>query len=290
MADPETNVIPSDSGSSGASDSTPQGGTPQVAQPATPIDVAEDTLLRIKGQKDPIKFGDLSKRQQADYTRKTQQHQAQVAKERQGLAAERSRLEQVAAALASRQQGGQGNQSPTDPFLTELGGAEYIDGKTAVKMIRAIQEQGFTPLVSAIKERDQVITQMYQHLVQLSNTVKELGGRAGSSDFDGKINQWLADGGYPPEAADFAKELYLAYEGDDLDAEFPAIFEARWKQIQGLFDAQRQAKVDAARRSLLVPGRGGNGAASRPIGLKGHESAKETADMLWDAMQARSGT
>ena len=116
-----------------------------------------------------------------------------------------------------------------------------------------------------------------------------MGGRFGTQDFDGKISNWLKEGGYPSEAADLAKEIYLAYEGDDLDNEFPQIFANRWEQIQQIIDSQRKAKVEAARRPLL-PGRGGNGVASKPIGLKGNESSKQLADTLWDAMQAGETT
>ena len=261
-----------------------EGSKPQV------FDLADDTLIRVKGQGEPVKFGDLSKRQQADYTRKTQQAQqlqATATRERQQLAAERARLEGIAASLASRQDGRGGD---ADPFLAELGKAEFIDGKTAVKLVQALQQQGFAPIANAIAERDKVITQLYQHVVQLSNTVKEMGGRFGQTDFDGKINNWLKEGGYPLEAADLAKEIYLAYEGDDLDNEFPQIFEARWNQIQTILDGQRKAKVDAARTLPKLPGRGGNGTASKPIGLKGTENAKQTADMLWDALQAGEQT
>ena len=120
-----------------------------------PIDLSDDTLVRVKGQAEPVKYGELSKRQQADYTRKTQQTaqlQAQVVRERQQLGAERARLETIAATLASRQQGDQGGQ--VDPFVAELGGAEFIDGKTAVKMLQAIQQRGLAPIASAIQERE----------------------------------------------------------------------------------------------------------------------------------------
>ena len=275
--------------------STGQGGVSDAgaagAGSPTIFDLSDDSLVRVKGQGEPVKFGELSKRQQADYTRKTQQAQqlqATAARERQQLAAERSRLEGIAASLVQRQQGRGGEQ--VDPFMAELGAAEFIDGKTAVKLVQALQSGGFEPIANAIKERDKVISQLYQHVVQLSNTVKEMGGRFGQTDFDGKINRWLEEGGYPAEAADLAKEIYLAYEGEDLDNEFPQIFQQRWNQIQSILDKQRQAKVEAARRQPMLPGRGGNGAASKPIGLKGNENAKTLADTLWDAMQAGEQT
>lgn len=301
MAD-ELGVSPSTGGdSSSQSTSTPNlgggqaGGGVSAGEGAgagpSPIDLSDDTLVRVKGQAQPVKFGELSRRQQADYTRKTQQAQqlqAQATRERQQVAQERSRLEQIAATLASRQGGGQ--QGQTDPFMDELGKAEYIDGKTAVKLVQALQQQGFAPIAKAIQDRDQVITQLYKHVVQLSNQMKEMGGRFGQTDFDGKIANWLKEGGYPAEAADLAKEVYLAYEGDDLDNEFPQIFQNRWNQLMTIIDNQRKQKVEAARKAPILPGRGGAGSAAKPIGLKGNETSKQIADSLWDAMQARNET
>lgn len=265
---------------------TGSGGVSSGQQTTTPshIDLTDDSLVRVNGQGDPVKYGDFSKRQQADYTRKTQQHAAQVAKERQAIASERARLEGIAASLVSRQTQNQPGQGQQDPFLTELGNAEFIDGKTAVKLVQALQQGGFAPIQQAIQERDKVITSLYQHVVRLSNQMKDMGNRFGTQDFDGKINRWLKDGGYPAEAADLAKEVYLAYEGDDLDNEFPTIFQNRWNQIQSIIENQRKAKVEAARRAPMLPGRGGNGSASKPIGLKGNETPKQAADLLWESL------
>ena len=281
---------PSFGGSTGQGGVSDVGGTgngaPQV------FDLSDDSLVRIKGQGTPIKFGDLSKRQQADYTRKTQQAEQlrrQVTSQQQEVARERARLEGMAAQLVARQNQNQGG-GQQDPFMAELANAEFIDGKTAVKLIESIRQGGLAPIAAAIQERDKVITQLYQHVVRLTNQVGQMGNRFGSQDFDGKINKWLSDGGYPAEAADLAKEIYLAYEDDDLDTEFPQIFEARWNQIQNILDKQRQAKVEAARRQPMLPGRGGAGSPSKPIGLKGNESAKTLADNLWEAMQVGDQT
>ncbi len=276
------------SGSGGVSDQV----NTQSAAP-TVYDLSDDTLVRVNGQSQPVKFSDLSRRQQADYTRKTQAAQKlhqQAQSLQQQNQTERARLETIAAQLAARQQGNRGSNQDNDPFMTELAGKEYIDGKTAVEIVRQLQNQGLAPIANAITQRDKVIGQLYNQLKALSNQVNEMGGRFGQSDFDGKINRWVADGGYPPEAADLAKEVYLAYEGDDLDNEFPEIFARRWQQVENIFNARREAKVAAARQAPRLPGRGGNGSASKPIGLKGNETSKQTADLLWDALQANSGT
>jgi hypothetical protein len=240
----------------------------------------------------PVKYGELYKRLQADHTRKNQalarereNLQREIQVERERITAERQRAESIAAELL-RRQGGQGG-AVNDPFLNELSSAQYIDGKMAAKLVDVIRNQGFAPVVQAFKERDQIIQGMYNELLTLRKAVQEVAGRFGNQDFDSKINNWLKDGGYPPEAADLAKEIYLAYEGNDLDEEFPQIFAARWRQIQDAITRTQREKVDAARRAPRLPGRGGTGSPSKPIGLKGHEKARDVADSLWEVLQAR---
>jgi hypothetical protein len=110
-----------------------------------------------------------------------------------------------------------------------------------------------------------------------------------TSAFDAKIAKWLQDGGYPAEYGDLAKEVYLAYEGDDLDVEFPRIFAERVEQVERAFEARRQKKLSEARRGVFVPGKGGQAGPSKPIQFKGNESSKEIADALF-ATFAENGT
>lgn len=261
------------------------------------VDLNDDTLVRgVPGYNEPVRYGDLAKRLQADYTRKTQEVQKQKTQyetewqTRQRELQERQRhVESIAAQLASRQ-----NNSGTpqnDPLLAELTSAQYIDGAKMGKFINMVQEKGFAPIVKAFADRDQIIQGMYNQVLELQKTVKDLQGVRQSADFDGKINRWLTEGGYPQEAAQLAKELYLAYEGDNLDDEFPQIFEQRWTQLQNVLRAQDRKRVDDAKRQgMRLPGRGGQGATGKPIGLKGHEKARDVAASLWDQIQTGEET
>ena len=78
------------------------------------------------------------------------------------------------------------------------------------------------------------------------------------------------------------KVVYLAHEGDDLDSEFPAIFKDYWEDTNREIEEQRQAKVNGARKQPFIPGKGGNTGPSKPLTLKGNESSKDIADMLWN--------
>ena len=261
------------------------------------IDINDDTPVRgVPGYNEPVRYGDLYKRLQGDHTRKTQA----VEKEKQRLAtehqtrmgevqAERKRLEQIAAGLVSRQQS---QTSPiNDPFIQELSSAQYVDGKLAGKLMGYIQQNGFAPIVKAFQDRDQITQGLYNEVLDLRKIVKGLSDSHSGQDHDNRINQLLATNGYPPEAAQLAKEIYSAYEGDNLDEEFPAIFENRWNQLQSIFRNVDRQRVDAAKRGQVrLPGKGGTGTPGKSVGLKGNESAKQIADALWPIIATESDT
>lgn len=275
--------------------SAPQGSEPSTnidgAQSGTPapVELGDDTPVRWPGEKEPIRYGDLAKRLQADYTKKTQSFSRQqqelnqqIRQQQEQIAAERARLEQIAASLLQRQNG-----QPQDEFLAQLTGKPYIDGQTAAALYKELKENGLGQVFQEIQKRDQVNQMLYGEVMNLRKEMQALRGNHVNQQFEGKINRWLTEGGYPPEAAELAKEIYLAYEGDDLDNEFPTIFQNRWNQLQNIFRSQQQQKVEAAKkRPFSLPGKGGNGTPGKTIGLKGNESPREAADFLWDMLQA----
>ena len=127
---------------------------------------------------------------------------------------------------------------------------------------------------------------LYGQLKQMRDLVQGLQTNHVNTSFDSKISKWVADTGLPVEATDFAKELYLAYEGDDLDSEFPTILKNRWEQVVGLARAAEQKRIESARKLPFVPGRGGQGVPSKPLTDKlAKASPAQVADELWDAMQ-----
>lgn len=280
-----------DAGGSGAPDT---GGVSNVTNTASNIrDFSENDLVRVPGMAEPVKYGDLHKRLQADYTKKTTEAarmRQQLEKERQEWQSSRAKEEENLKRLATEllaqsrgQGGGQGND-----LYAKLEGMNYLDGKTAAQLFKDLQENGVGSIKTQLQERDNVIRALYSQVVQLNNTVNGLQGNYKNNSFESLIDRTLKEKGLPPEAKDFAKEVYLAYEGDDLDDEFPTILENRWNQLTGLFNASQKARVEAAKKKPFpIPGRGGNGTAGKPLDmLKGHESAKKTTDVLWDMIQA----
>ena|SRR3990167_1148215 len=265
------------------------GGGADQSQAPQPVDITDDTLIRVAGQKDPVKYGELYKNLQGDYTKKSQavaDAERKLAEQRAGWDKERSAqetyLKSLAAQLLQRQQ--QGQQRPGGDYRSKLASKQYLSGGDAAEMFDQVGG-GMSTIVQAITERDQVITALYQKLQGLEQVVTQLGGAHTNQSFEQKIGGWVKSLGLPEEATQLAKEIYLAYEGDDLDNEFPNILRERWDATVNLINSLNQKKVEQSRQSpFKLAGRGGNTSPEKLIGLKGHENAKDTADKLWDAM------
>lgn len=249
-------------------DSTPDlAQAPAAGSEPKPFDVSEDTLINIKGQTKPVKFGEHVKGFQSQFT-KASQRAAQLEKELANERSQRQRYEQ------ERQAAAQGQQKAGQPDVFDaLAQLPYLTGKDAVSMVKEIS--------GAIQQRDQVLIAALRKLQDMEKMLGGLNESHTTERFDQKINKWLVDGGYPIEAGDLAKEIYLAYDGDDLDAEFPRIFEERWQQINKIIEGQKAQKVAAARRIPFVPGRGGQGNPSKPLEVKANATAREVADQLF---------
>ena len=242
-----------------------------VAEPSV-IDLDNDALIRIKGQANPVKFGEHVKGFQAQWTKAAQE----AARLKKDLAERDQRL-----AAFERQTPQQGSHASEDP-LAALEALPYLTGKDAKAAIASIYDQ--------FKQRDMVLLAALKQLQQTQQTVRGLHETHTSSAFDAKIGKWLTEGNYPAEAADLAKEIYLAYEGDDLDAEFPQIFATRWGQLEKAFDARRTQKINAARKQPFVPGKGGQTGPSKPFEIKGNAKSRDVAAQIWDAMGIDSNT
>lgn len=257
------------------------GGSPSptsgAATPATPsrIEVdGDDTPIYIKGQDKPFSAKDV-RGFQAQFTRASQE----AARLKAELAREKAQRE---AFERQRQQAGQPQQeNPLNEFLGQIKSLPYLSGEQAANVISQI----VSGTGEQLRQRDAVLYAALQQMKQMRDTLNGLNQSHVSSTFEAKISKWLTDGGYPPEAADLAKEIYLAYEGDDLDQEFPGIFKARWEQLNRILNAQRDAAARKARESRqFVPGKGGQAGPSSPLQLKGNESAKDVAERLWASL------
>jgi uncharacterized protein YukE len=262
-----------DGGSGGGSDGgggfESGGGTPSdpPAEP-TVYDVNDDTLIRVPGRNEPVKFGEHFRGFQSQFT-KASQRAAQLERE---LAARDARLAEVQRQQQQAQR--QGNQ-PAQPSLADkLGQLPYLDGAAAAEMANSIYGE--------FKQRDQILVATLQELQKMRNVVNSLNQSHQGSAFEGKISKWVNDLGFPPEAVDLAKEIYLAYEGDDLDNEFPQILQNRWAQLEKLFAARQQAKIAAAKKPPFIPGRGGAAGPSKPLQLDPRLTAQQAADQIWD--------
>jgi hypothetical protein len=257
---------------------------------SAPVDISDDTMVRVPGQDDPVKYGDLYKRLQADHTKKTTaaaRARDQLAVERQDLHSNHRQKEQqlqqlTTQLLAMRNQG----QNAGPDYLSELEGREIMDGRTVAQLMRAIQDQGFGSVAKAMEARDGVISQLGAQLTKVNEVVRRLASERSDTSFDRKISGWLKDLNLDDNFTDLAKEVYLAYEGDDLDDEFPEILRSRIDQVRGLFRSADKRRVDEARSAKFkFPGKGGQGSAAQAGGLKGSETSAQVADRLWEAMQ-----
>lgn len=262
--------------SDGSGGGAPQndGQAPAAASDApTAIDVSDDTLIRVKGSDKPVKFGEHARGFQSQFTRASQEA-ARFKRELEQERATRARFEQE----QRRSQQPQGQ--PQDPYA-EVETLPYLTGQQAANLLR---QQG-----KASYERDQVLVAALRKMQAMESTLQRLNTTHVSGAFDGKIQKWLVDGGYPPEAADLAKEIYLAYEGDNLDEEFPQLFAKRFEQIERIVEGRRMAKIRAARPQPFIPGRGGQASPSKPLEIKADASPKEMADQLFNLF-GESGT
>lgn len=251
-------------------------GQTSAGAPAEPsvIDLDENALIRIKGQEKPVKFGEYSRGFQSQFTRASQkaaQLQRELEQERQA----RQRYEQERQRAA--QQGGQA-QPDVYAKLREL---PYLTGEEAVGVVQSIGRE--------IQQRDYIMAAALKELQGLKKLVSGLHESSSDAQFESKIGKFLADAGYDAQhegLRDLAKEIYLAYEGDDLDYEFPRIFGERMTQIEKFFEARRQAASSKARSNPFVPGRGGVATPSKPLQMNPAASPKEVVDQLWEQLQA----
>jgi hypothetical protein len=230
------------------------------------IELADDALIRVKGSDKPVKFGEHVKSFQSQWT-KAAQKAAQYERE---LAEYKRKEAQWQQQSAQRQQQNGANED----VYASLRQLPYLTGEDAVSVVQSIGDQ--------LRQRDQVLLGALKQLQETQKIVQALNQTHSSGAFEAKISKWLQDGGYPAEASDLAKEIYLAYEGDDLDDEFPRIFNERWTQIEKILDARRQQKLREARNPrAFLPGKGGAAGPSKPLELKPDASAAEIAEQLW---------
>jgi hypothetical protein len=260
------------SGSSSSSTPAPNPNAPSV------IELSDDSLVRLPGQKEPVKYGDHYRNFQSQFTKKAQEAK-QLQQRYQEAERQRQEYERRVREYESRNRSQQPN--PGNDLRNRLSQLQYLSGEDAAAVVEHLQQTH----ESAIQQRDAALALMAQQLIKINNVVKQLHSRSAGSDFDGKIARYVKDLGLPEEATELAKEIYLAYEGDDLDSEYPNILRTRWQQIEAAITASQKRKVDEARqRRPFLPGKGGQGSPSKPLEGFSKASAKDIADHLWPGM------
>ena len=276
----------------GAEPAAPSGTQDLATNQSSVRDFGDDDLVRIQGSDKPIKYGDLYKRMQGDYTRKQQELRADIARERAEIANARQHNEQLAASLLARQ-----NQPQATPgadnaakFLSALGQRQSVSGQDMVQILGMIKDEGFGNVVRGFEARDTVIKALYNKIVALEKVTGSVSQDRANTAFEAKIDGWLKDLDLGPEYKDLAMETYLAHEGADLDEQFPSILSSRVDTLHKAWQSREKQRVEAARNPRFsLPGKGGSAAPGKPLQLSGRESAKQQADMIWDALQAQDG-
>jgi hypothetical protein len=243
--------------------------TPE-ATPSVP-EVDDSYQFRLKGQDKPVTLGQYRAGFQSQATRASQE----AARLRQEIAQYRQREQQAEAQrqAEARRAAAQGQ----DNWLQSLRSLSYLDGEAAAGVVER--------LAGEFQTRDKITIAALQEVQRLKQAVQTLMEGHTGNQFESLISKTVNDIGLPQEAMDFAKEVYLAYEGEDLNNEFPSILRSRWEQLQRIIKASNEAKVAAARKAPFVPGKGGLGSPSRPLQLDPKADARSTADVLWDALQ-----
>lgn len=258
-----------------------QGGGQQAS--TTHIDLTDDSLVRFPGAKEPVKYGDYYRKFQSEFTTKAQEaaRARQEAQQYQQRLAEYERKEREAVA---RQQRELAQKGQTD-LVSSLRGLQYLSGEEAARVVEHLtgQLQGYE---KRFEESNAATVLLYNQLLNLAKGLNGLQAQSGQAEFSGKIGKFLKDAGLPDEAREFATELYTAYEGPNLDADFPNILKTRWQQLQTL--ARKAAAAEAAQRrqNPFVPGKGGMGSAAKPLNNLAKSSAKDIADAFWPTMVA----
>jgi hypothetical protein len=258
------------------------GATAPAAAPSTAggtedaLDLTDgNRLIRVQGSDKPVKFSDHVRGFQAQFT-KASQEASRLRKELETVKQQQAKYD---AERARQPQ----TPSPQNDALAALGQLPYLTGEHAVEVVRNI--------ASAIQERDQVILGLAQRYQAMESQLQTLNSTRSQTDFDAYITKVLADGGFDPSLKDYAKRSFLAYEPEDtLWQEFPQIFADEMAGVTKIIEAQKAQRVAAAKRQPFIPGKGGATGPSKPLQMKGHESAKDVADLLWESMQAGADT
>lgn len=259
QADTSVNDNPVDNGTN-----SQPGDTANPAATPEAIKLTNDSLIHPEGSEKPVKLSEYTRGFQSQFT-KASQEAARFRQEAAQLRQELQRREQ-----AQRQS--QPQQPQGDPYA-EIRQLPYLTGAETADLVQGIAGQ--------VRQRDQFLLAALQEIKSLKQIVGGLHESHSETSFNSLIERVCSDLGYGPEAHDIAKEIYLAYTGDDLNAEFPRLLGDRMAQLEKFFDSRKRAALEKARQQPFVPGRGGDTRPNNPLKLNPNASAAEVADAIW---------
>ena len=175
------------------------------------IELSDDSMVKLPGAKDPVRYGDHYRGFQSEFTKRAQ--------EAAGLRAEKAKLTQQLQDHQRRlQQQNQQGQASKPNRLQELAGQlkslTYLNGEQASQVVENVMQE-LAGSSQELQKRDMAIALMYKQLKQMGSVLSGLQGRHAQGDFDTKIAKFVKETGLPDKATNWAKKLYLAYEGDD---------------------------------------------------------------------------
>lgn len=266
-----------------STESQPVESTQQVSQTPTETEIKADGLYRIPGQAKPVKWDDYSKGLQGTLTKATQEA-ARLRAENAKYQKERQDYENRLNEYQRQQRLAEINKAKGSDaeLVSTLRNLPYLKGDEAAYVVEGLYKK-LGDYQGALEQRDFITLKLAETIKDLRSQVNTLMQTHSGGVFENKISGFLKDLNLSDDsvAGQLAKEIYLAYEGDDLDSEFPQIFQDRWNSLEENFAKRQKAKVEAARKAPFVPGRGGVGNPSRPLQASGKETAQEIAEKMW---------
>jgi chromosome segregation ATPase len=234
-------------------------------QPSSALDVNHDSVLRFEGKEIPFsKLRGL----ESEHTKATQ---ALSEARRQASAYQQAIQERDAQIQRFRQAAGTQPNAQADA-LAQLRALSYVSGEEAAGIVEHMQGQN--------RQLQAIAYMLAQKIAQLEQNVSGVTGQYANQNFSSKIAKFRDQLQIPERFQKRLEELYLAYEGDDLDDEFPRIAKEWYDDIQAGFQDVQKARIEAARRGPFIPGKGGQGSPSRPLEMKGNETPAEQAEQV----------
>jgi hypothetical protein len=161
---------------------------------------------------------------------------------------------------------------PAHAVLSKIRSLSYLSGEEAAGVLEQF--------VSANRQQQTIAYLLAKRIADLEQSLSGVRGDWANNTFQSKIAKVREQLEIPEDWQQNLEELYLAYEGDDLDQQFPEIAKKWYERTTSTFAKLEKARLEAARKTPFIPGKGGQGTPSKPLQLTGAESASEQADKV----------